>query len=158
MKLILVLSSLLMPLSAFADECDHWTADMQEDEGGPIMTAHACSPTGNAAHEFYVTCGEGQFSLRWIPVAPKDYPPKGDESFKTKLVFKSDGKQIEKEAGYEAMDGAMATYWKSGDPFTDLLKSGANFSIEDKAKHLPSVTVTLKGSTKALEKVEKSCH
>lgn len=151
-----ILSFVTLAPPALAGECDQWSAAMQEDEGGPVMTAAICAPK-SASQPLLVTCGDDALAFRWLPDMPDTFPPGGNMEYKARLTLNIDGKAVSLEAGYEAMDGAMAFYPRRNDPLIALLKHGNSLEISDPKKVLPTVTFTLKKARQALEKVEKSC-
>jgi hypothetical protein len=156
MKAWIALLIMALPFPAAAGECDQWTAKMEEDEGGSVMMAHICAPAGNAAHELYVQCGApGELSLRFIPVAPKGYPPA--ENYTTELEFSMDQEMFTRPAQYEDMDGAMATDAKIDSPFVTTLQTQKEVMLSDTKHKVPEATFTLKGSKAALSKVISTC-
>lgn len=145
-----------LPLPAVAAECDHWTAAMEEDEGGKMMMAHICAPMGNAAHELWVQCGApGELSIRFIPVAPAGYPP--SQNYQTEIEFSMDQEMFTRPAHYEDMDGAMAMDTKIDAPFVGVLQSQKEVMLSDTNGKVPDATFTLKGSKAAFAKVISAC-
>ncbi len=156
MKRWIALLLMSLPVPAAAAECDHWTAAMEEDEGGKVMMAHICAPTGNAAHELFVQCGApGELSIRFIPVAPTSYPP--SQNYQTKLEFSMDQEMFTRPAQYEDMDGAMALDIKIDAPFVGVLQTQKQVMVSDTHGKVPGATFTLKGSKAALAKVIAAC-
>jgi hypothetical protein len=156
MKYLALLLTLL-PSIALAGECDQWTAAMEEDEGGSVMTARICAGTGNAAHELFVRCGgPDNLSIRFIPVAPTGYPPEGPE-FKTDLEFAFGSDVVTRNAHYEDMDGAMVTDLDIGTPFAQMLQSRPDMKVRDVSGIVPGATFSLNGAKAALDKLIKSC-
>jgi hypothetical protein len=67
---------------------------MEEDEGGPVMTARVCTGTGEVTPEFLMRCGaQGSLMMRYIPVAPTDYPP-NEGNYQTQMKF-LDGRKLQ---------------------------------------------------------------
>jgi hypothetical protein len=157
MRRLAVLLFLALPLPALADQCDHWTATMEEDEGGKVMMAHVCKGTGNAAHELYLQCGApGELSMRFIPVAPTNYPP-NDGNYATDFKLSFGEQSVTHKAVYEDMDGAMSINFPIDDPVTALIQSAPEMTLSDAGGKVPGATFPLKGSKKAVDTVIKSC-
>lgn len=105
MRLAATLVLCLLAGPALAAGCDRWTASMEEDEGGPRMTARICAGAGDPAPDLSVQCGGAdELSMRFLPDAPDEgYPPGGDEEFRTELALSLDGKKFTLQAHYEAV-------------------------------------------------------
>ena len=78
-------SALTMQTAAEAAPCGTWTAAMQEDEGGPRMTASVCVGTGEQPATLNVTCGGKVFSMEYSPLDAEALPPDGNMEFKAKF-------------------------------------------------------------------------
>ena len=159
MRLPVALAILLLSTPAYAAEsCNAWHASVEEDEGGPVMTARVCSGTGDIVNELSFQCGaKGELMIRYIPVAPENYPPSGNGNFETDLEFSLDQEMFTRHARYEDMDGAMATETKI-DPFVSTLMIQKKVAVADANGKVPGATFTLKGARKALEKLIATCE
>jgi hypothetical protein len=158
MRRTIALLLMVLPLPALAGECDRWSASMEEDEGGSVMTARICAGTGNPNHEFFVRCGApGELMIRFIPLAPDDYPPGGGD-FQTDLKFSFGQDVIVKSAHYEDMDAAMVTDFSVSEPFANMLGSRAEMTLADVNAKVPGATFSLKGSKAALDKLMATCQ
>ena len=159
MRLPVALAILLLSTPAYAAEsCNAWTASMEEDEGGPVMTARVCAGTGDIVNELSLQCGaKGELMIRYIPVAPENYPPAGNGNFETDLEFSLDQEIFARHARYEDMDGAMATETEIV-PFITTLMAQKKVDVNDVKGKVPSATFTLKGAKKALEKLIATCE
>jgi hypothetical protein len=145
-----------LPIPAVAAQCDHWTAAMEEDEGGSVMMANICAPAGKATHELIVQCGApGELLVRFIPVAPTGFPP--SQNYQTEIEFSMDQEMFTRPARYEEMDGAMAMDTKIDAPFVSVLQTQKEVMISDTTGKVPGATFTLKGSKAALAKVISAC-
>jgi hypothetical protein len=145
-----------LPVPAIAAQCDHWTAKMEEDEGGSVMMANICAPVGDAVHELFVRCGApGELMVRFIPVAPAGYPP--SQNYQTEIEFSLDQEMFTRPARYEEMDGALAMDTKIDAPFVSVLQIQKEVMVSDTNGKVPGATFTLKGSKAALAKVISSC-
>jgi hypothetical protein len=159
MRLPVTLAILLLSSPAFAAEnCNAWTAAVEEDEGGPVMTARICAGTGDIVNELSFQCGaRGELMIRYIPVAPANYPPAGNGNFETDLEFSLGQEMFTRHARYEDMDGAMATE-TTIDPFVSTLTIRKQVDVADVSGKVPDATFTLKGAKKALEKLIATCE
>jgi len=159
MRLPATLAILLLSSPAYAGEnCKTWNASMEEDEGGPVMTARVCSGIGDVVNELSFQCGsKGELMIRYIPVAPENYPPDGNGNFETDLEFSLDKEIFKRHARYEDMDGAMATETRI-DPFVSTLMIQEKVAVADITGKVPGATFTLNGARKALEKLIATCE
>jgi hypothetical protein len=159
MRLPVALAILLLSTPAYAAEnCKAWTAAVEEDEGGPVMAARICAGTGDIVSQLSFQCGgKGELMIRYVPVAPDNYPPAGNGNFETDLEFSLDREMFTRHARYEDMDGAMATETEI-DPFVSTLMVQKKVDVADAAGKVPSATFTLKGAKKALEKLIATCE
>ncbi|MCB1446588.1 MAG: hypothetical protein KDJ87_12575 [Rhizobiaceae bacterium] len=143
---------------AQASECGRWSAAMQEDEGGPQMTARVCVGAGQALQDFSVQCGgDGTLSLRYLPAASTNYPPGEAENFEADLTLSLDRETFTRRARFEAMDGAMAMTTKIGDSLVEALMHGETFVLSDADGKLPGIAFPLRGSRQALVRLIGSC-
>ncbi len=161
MRLAVTLISCMLACPAFAAECSRWSASMEEDEGGPQMTAQICaqasSSTPEAQHLFFVTCLDGSLSMRFLPFGADNFPPGGNEEFKTDVELSMDQETFTLPAQFESMDGAMVFAAKAGAPMFDVMMNQKEFTLSDPEGKMPGATFTLKGSRQALQKVIGSC-
>ncbi|UVC11500.1 hypothetical protein IHQ71_13520 [Rhizobium sp. TH2] len=159
MRLPVAVAILLLSAPAYAAEnCKAWTAAVEEDEGGPVMTARVCAGSGDIVSQLSLQCGaKGELMIRYIPVAPDNYPPAGNGNFETDLEFSLDQEMFTRHARYEDMDGAMATETEIN-PFISTLMIQKKVDVADVKGKVPSATFTLKGAKKALEKLIATCE
>ncbi|MDB5523197.1 MAG: hypothetical protein JWM58_960 [Rhizobium sp.] len=154
----ILLLLLAAPLPALAGECDHWKAEMMEEEEGTVMSAYICVPRGDATIELYVRCaGPNDLMLRYIPIVPTDYPPKAG-MYTTELEFNFDQEMFTRPAQYEEMDGALVTETAIDAPFVYVLQAQKQMTIIDVNDKIPSATFTLEGAKAALTKVIAACR
>lgn len=139
----------LLPQAAFAAG---WTAQMEEDEGGPVMVA---SVTGEADGDLQPTlrmmCGDG-VNLRY-EMASDAASPGSEADFR----FENEHDQITLHMIYEDMDGAFAAYFPVTDPMIGLLEDGKDVFISETAGNYPAQSFSLRGSTKAITALLKAC-
>lgn len=162
MRLVPTLFFCLLGTTALAAECDRWEAAMQEDEGGPVMTASICAQskegTLETRHYFFVQCaGEGGLWMRYLPFAEQNYPPGGDQGFKTDIKFSLGQNVFTEPARYEDMDGAMAMDTRVDAPLLSAMMREKQLIISEGYDKVPGVTFTLNGARQALDKVIKAC-
>lgn len=164
MRLVSTLLFCLIGSSALAQQCDHWTAQMEEDEGGPVMMASICTQASSSApeaqHAILVSCaGKDGLALRYLPFADESYPPDGNEEYKTKVKLSLGQEKFTLDANYEGMDGALAMVTDIKSPFVGALMAQKEFTISDpKSDKVPSATFPLKGVQEALVKLIETCQ
>lgn len=143
---------------AFAGECDAWQARIEQDEGGAMMTASICA-TNRPDDVLLVTCGgEGKLGLRFLPATGEDFPPGGNMDYRASFVFTSGPLSAELTLRLEAMDGAMTATPRRDSDIARILKSEGPLAITDRKGVLPAAIFGLKGSSRAIEKVERACY
>lgn len=162
MKTSLAIATLLLSssLHAGASGCDAWTASLEEDEGGPRMTAAICAGTNpdDQAHMLAI-CGDGgEIFLRYLPSSAISYPPLDSDDYATTMHVVIDGKTHPRKAQFEAMDGAMAMESRIGTPFIDALMSGKQVTLSDTGGKVPEATFTLEGADHAFQTLINSCQ
>ena len=133
-----------------ADTCG-WSAQMEEDEGGPVMVASSCESQTETGPAFRLMC-VGEINIRYDGLGMTANPPAS-----TTLVLTSGGKSLKADVVFEEMDGAFAAYVKMDSPIISLLKTGDEVSVSVKGVDLPPRIVSLKGSTSAIDTLIKSC-
>jgi len=153
-RLLLVIALLLLPAAAFAAE-DKWTAQMEEDEGGPVMVASIDGPAvGDVVPSLRMMCaGDEGVNLRFSTSAESAEP--GSEA---DFLFENESTQVTKHMQLEDMDGAFAAYFPPSDPLLALLKTGDQVSVSETAGNYPAQTFPLKGSSKAIAALLKTCN
>lgn len=150
--------AVVLATPALAGDCEAWKAGVEQDEGGPTMTASICA-TDRPDDVLLVTCGgEDKLSLRFLPATGDDFPPKGDMDYRASFIFASGSFSAEVALRYEAMDGAMTATPRRDSDLVRVLKSSGSLTVTDKAGVLPKATFTLKGSSAAIGKVERACY
>ena len=155
MRRLLLCLVLLLPNAAFAADTG-WTAEMEEDEGGPVMvasvTAEAADPS--TAPSLRMMCaGSDGVNLRYTPPSNTGQP--GDTA---DFTFENEVSQLTLHLVYEDMDGAFATYVPPSDPILELLRTGTDVEISYSSGNSPAQDFSLKGSSKAIGKLLKTCE
>jgi len=146
---MLVACITLQILPAAAGSCS-WSAKMEEDEGGSVMTASVC---GGAKQDAYLmlTC------LRQ-PILSYDLGPAGQQlepGISASFDFVADGKTVTKKLDLEAMYNYFTVQLKPSDPLLALLKGKGDVTVSS-AKYGQN-GFPLTGSSKAIAKVLASC-
>lgn len=157
MKGLFAIVLVLAATPAFAEDlpaCSRWVAQMQEDEGGEVLTALTCAidapQTGLA-----LACAGGTMLLRYdLANGAPGEPPLEDRRAAT---FAVDDAAQPFELAYEEMDGWYATTFDMGDPLVDRLRHGATLRISVADDVYPAHSFSLAGSSKALDALEAQC-
>jgi hypothetical protein len=163
MRLATTLFLCLLGSAALAQQCDRWTAGMEEDEGGPRMMASVCAQASasdaDAQHALLVTCaGKDALSLRYLPHADESYPPDGNEEYITKMKFVCDQEEFVHDARFEGMDGAMVIDTNVMTPFVRAMSSEGKVTLVDvNSDKVPIASFTLNGAKEALDTLIKTC-
>jgi len=137
-----------------AAACTTWIAEMMEDEGGPVLTAQACSIDRPDAY-ITVTCANGTAGVRFDLAAGAEASPEPNET--TEVTFATATDQVTVEMGYEEYDGYFSVYPRPDDPLIQLLKAGETVTMTDVPGRYPEQHYSLKGSTAALGKLTAAC-
>ncbi|MEO6633978.1 MAG: hypothetical protein ABIN41_00040 [Devosia sp.] len=137
---------------------DVWTAAMQEDEGGEVMTAWVDGVATEGAEfppSLRMICFD-QVNLRYdMGDLPDDqYPVPGDEH---DFTLRSGQTEVTLHMLYEDMDGAFAAYFGKTDPALDLLRAGDNVEITAAADKYPPLSFTLNGAAVAIDALLAAC-
>ncbi len=141
---------------ALAQEaCTTWTAQMQEDEGGPVLTASACA-VGRSDAFLSLTCFDGNVDVRHDLSAGAERSPDLDEV--TDVAFTIDGATQTLSMAYQAMDGRHAAGVPVSSPLLALLRSGESLSIVDVAGQYPRHAFSLAGSAAAIGTLLAGCR
>ena len=158
MKILAALLALAVPLPASAGDCGRWSAEMQEDEGGPVMTAYVCKPAGKASHELRLSCGtDGQLSLRFLPAPTSDDNSSDEPDYSSDFKLTVGKEVFTRKAHYEAMDGAMVLDFAIDAPLTHRMRFGSELTLADAGGKITGATFSLAGSGAALDKLIATC-
>jgi hypothetical protein len=150
-RALLCLALMMLPTAALADG---WTAEMEEDEGGPIMVAYVtAAAVGDVTPELSLMCaGSEGVNLRYFN-STKTVAEGSEADFS----FENESSKLTKHMQLEEMDGAFAAYFQPSDPMVALLQTGDNVLISEPSGNYPAQTFTLTGSSKAIGTVLKDC-
>jgi hypothetical protein len=145
--------ALLLAGPAFAAE-GGWSAQMEEDEGGSVLVASVTAAAeGGVTPELRLMCaGDEGVMLRYLTAADT-VAPASEADFR----FENESAQLTRHMQYEEMDGAFATYFPPSDPMIAFLRSGDEVFISEASGNYPAQTFSLKGSSKAIASLLKTC-
>lgn len=151
-RVALCLMLLLLPSAAFAGG---WTAQMEDDEGGPTMVASVSADAdGAVTPELRLMCaGDEGVMLRYLTAADTVQP--GSEA---DFLFENENSQLTEHMVYEDMDGAFAAYFPPSDPIVEFLRTGQEVFISESSGNYPAQSFSLKGSTKAINALLQTCR
>ncbi|MER8487601.1 hypothetical protein NKI51_16595 [Mesorhizobium australicum] len=143
------LAALLGAQPAFAASCG-WSAKMEEDEGGSVLTASVCGGPKGDAH-LTLTCFDNPVLSYDLGNAGQQLEPGISGAFD----FKADGKTVTKTLQLEAMYNYFVVDLAKADPLLDLLRGKGDVSVSG-AKYGAN-SFPLKGSSAAIGKVLAQC-
>jgi hypothetical protein len=155
MRRVVLCLAVMMSFTGAAMAADSgWTAQMEEDEGGPVMVASVIAQVeGNVTPELRLMCaGTEGVNLRYLSSADTVSP--GSEA---DFSFENETSKISMHMQYEEMDGAFAAYFPPSDPMVAFLQTGDEVFISEATGNYPAQTFTLTGSSKAIAKLLKTC-
>lgn len=143
------LAVLLGAQPVFAASCG-WSAKMEEDEGGSVLTASVCGGPKGDAH-LMLTCFDNPMLSYDLGDSGQQLEPGISGSFD----FKADGKAVTKTLQLEAMYNYFVVDLAKADPLLDLLRSKGDVSVS--AAKYGNISFPLKGSSAAIGKVLAQC-
>ena len=151
-RLALCLALFMLPAAAYA--ADGWVAQMEEDEGGPVMVASVSGePVGDVTPMLRIMCaGDEGVDLRYQPAT--ETPESVSEA---DFNFENESTKATKHMQFEEMDGAFAAYFPQKDPIIKLLETGDEVFVSESGGNYPAQSFGLKGSSKAIGTVLKDC-
>ena len=144
-----IIVALLATFPAHAASCN-WSAKMEEDEGGSVLTASVCGgPKGDAY--LMLTCFDKPVLSYDLGDAGRQLEPGISGSFD----FKADGKTVTRTLQLEAMYNYFVADLAKADPLLDLLRSKGDVSVS--AAQYSANSFPLKGASGAIGKVLAQC-
>jgi len=146
-----LLTALPATLPAHAASCA-WSAKMEEDEGGSVMTASVCGGPKGDAH-LMLTCFEKPMLSFDLGAAGGQLEPGISGSFTFKAGDKSLTKKLELEAMYNYFTAELSG---PSDPLLSLLLRGKG-EVTVSADKYGEASFPLKGSGVAIGKVLAEC-
>jgi hypothetical protein len=139
----------LQILPAAAGSCS-WSAKMEEDEGGPVLTASVCGGPKQDAHLMLVCLEQPFLSYDLGPSGPELEP-----GISASFDFNAGGKTVTKELDLEAMYNYFVVHLTPTDPLLALLMGKGDVTVSSAKYGQNSFPLT--GSSKAIGKVLASC-
>ena len=146
---MLIAGIALQALPAAAGSCS-WSAKMEEDEGGSVLTASVCGGAKGDAHLMLVCLGQPTLSYDLGPAGPQPEPGASGS-----FDFSAGGKTVTKKLQLEEMYGYFVIQMQPSDPLLQLLQGNGDLTVSS-AKYGKN-SFPLAGSSKAIKKVLASC-
>lgn len=137
------------------DACTTWTVGMMEDEGGPVLTAQACTEDRSDAF-LSLTRFAGRVFIRYDLAAGSEVAPRLEEV--TDVTFSTGNDAATIAMAYEEMDGRHAANAGADDALIQLLRAGDTLTIRDVPAHYPEKHFSLAGSAAAIGKLTADCR
>ena len=155
MRRLLFCLVLLLPDGALGAD-PAWTAQLEEDEGGPVMVAsvEATPGEGELIPRLRLMCGGSDRVVLRYETPTEGAGPDSEADF----LFENEISQVTKHLAYEDMDGAFAGDFPLIDPIFDLLRTGADVTVSASTGNFPAQAFSLKGSSKAIAALLKTCR
>ena len=142
------------PGAAAPPACGGWTAGMQEDEGGPVLTATVCAGGAEPSPTLSLQCA-GSAYLRYDLGTYAGPEPALDSS--ARFDFTVGTTKLAQKLDYQAMDGSFAADLAPSAPLLALLRRGATLEVTDSAGKYPTRRFSLMGSGAAIGEVLAHC-
>ncbi len=136
------------------DSCSVWVTDMQEEEGGPVLTAHVCSDDPSETW-LAMTCYEDTLWIDHDLALGASTEPDYDKPVEVEFV--TDGGIETVPMVFQEMTAYFSGDVPADGKLVELLKSEKGLLIRDKAAAYPARTYSLKGSSAALTKLVSAC-
>ena len=143
--------ALLAAQQAAAATCG-WSAKMEEDEGGSVMTASVCGGPKGDAH-LMLTCFDKPVLSYDLGAAGGNLEPGISGSFTFKAGDKSVTKKLDLEAMYNYFTAELSG---PSDPLLALLRGKGDVTVS--ADKYGAASFPLKGSGTAIAKVLAECR
>lgn len=154
--IVLACLALTSTAQAASEKCDAWTAALEEDEGGPTMTASVCNSQLEPPGQIRMQCGgEGALMLRYLPGGKGPFL---EDGFETDANFTDGTSTVVAHLRLEAMDGALTTSVRAGSPLETMLANGSSLTVAPIHTGMKQETFTLKKSSAALSKLKANCR
>lgn len=148
----------LFPSIAHAAGCGTWSANMEEGEGGRLNTASVCIGDGNQRSDLFLQCGgQDLISLRLLLPEGQSIAPADNPEFSTPLRLTVDGRNFDRPARYEAMDGAMVSEFPFEAQLVGALQAGSTVTLAYPETASKPIVFPLKGSRAALDWLVEAC-
>lgn len=143
-------AGIALQLSPAAAKSCNWSAALEEDEGGSVLTASACGGARQDARLMLTCLGQ--------PTLSYDLGAAGgalEEGISASFEFGAAGKTVTKKLDLEAMYNYFVVQLTPSDPLLALLKEKGEVTVT--SSKYGSNSFPLAGSSKAIGKVLASC-
>jgi hypothetical protein len=141
--------------SRAAESCRNWVAEMLEDEGGPVLTAHACSDDTSQTW-LSMTCHEGKIWLQHDLGVGGDKEPASNETAEVEFVTDTGTETVSMQ--FQEMNAMFGGEVPADGELVKLLKANQSLLVRDSAGVYPARTYSLKGSSAALTTLVADCR
>lgn len=151
--LCVFVSTISSPTNLFAaNNCGGWKFALEEVEGGKQWMASVCSKGNRRDHALLITCHRARFYLRFLPATDADFTNQ-----KRNFSIATDTELSNVRMPYEAMDGAFTVSVGLTSQLANMIRSGNGLAFVDAGGKVPAVRFSLRGSSRALDQLQKRC-
>ena len=154
LPLVALLGAVTIP-AAGQEGCATWTAEMLEDEGGPVLTAWVCDARRPDA-QLLLTCAADEIWIRYDLSAGSEASPELGET--VDVTFTTGQGSATLAMPYQEMDGRHAADVGVDAPLVGLLRDGDRVTIRDAAGRYPERSLSLAGSSGAIGTLLAACR
>lgn len=131
---------------------------MEEGEGGRLNTASVCIGGDSQRSDLFLQCGGQELlSLRLLLPEGQSIAPADNPEFSTLLRLTVDGRNFDRPARYEAMDGAMVSEFPFEAQLVGALQAGSTVTLAYPETTARPIEFPLKGSRAALDWLVEAC-
>jgi len=141
--------------SRAASSCTSWVTQMQEDEGGAVLTTSACSDDATETL-LQLRCFDRRLLVELDLAAGADRTPETAET--GEIEFVTDGGSVRVPVRFEEMTAYFAGEVPLEAPLLGLLQTQKGLLVRDSAARYPARTYSLKGSRAALDALVAECR
>ena len=149
LAIVIAAVALQIAQPALAAPCG-WTAKMEEDEGGSVLTASVCGGPNAGAH-LMLTC----FGKPTLSYDLGENGPQLEPGISASFVFRAGGKAVTKTLVLEAMYNYFTVQIDRADPLLALLRAKDEVAVA--SDKYGENRFPLTGSTAAIGKVLAGC-
>lgn len=136
------------------DSCRTWTADMRDDEGGAVLSAHACSDDSTQTM-LSLLCSDDMVWVEHDLALGGSREPQYDEAAEVEFVTDAGIETV--PMTFQAMNAMFGGRVPADGKLIALLKSNQSLLVRDKAAAYPARTYSLKGSSAAITTLVSNC-
>lgn len=152
--LSLLAAAVLSSSVAHAASCGKWVTEFGTLAGeGEALNTSFCSEAAGQNYQFEITCSGQSLNVRFMPQFESD----ALSIDKVMVDYAIDGQSHMVETQFEELDGAFAANVASGDPLVKAMMAGKSASVTLKDIKAAPYQVSLKGFSKAINKLIRQC-